>query len=63
MTLTIQQRDPQSDTKMALGLICSSCGRVFTSESELRDHQVACRSSFDFLSQFQPSAKGRDLLN
>ena len=63
MTPTTQECDSQSDPKMALGLICSSCGRVFTSESELRDHQVSCRSSFDFLSQFGPSAKGRELLN
>lgn len=41
---------------MLVGLICSSCGLGFTSEEELRDHQVSCRSSFEFLSQFGPGA-------
>lgn len=37
---------------MPIGLICSSCGLGFTSEKELRDHQLICRSSGEFLSQF-----------
>jgi hypothetical protein len=40
-----------------IGLICSSCGLGFTSEKELRDHQVICRSSCDFLSQFRAHEK------
>jgi len=35
-----------------IGLICFSCGRGFTCEKELRDHQLVCRSSSEFLSQF-----------
>jgi hypothetical protein len=53
----------QQDPKRLLGLICSSCGRGFTSEQELRDHQVACRSSFEFLSQFEAPAPNHNLLN
>ena len=37
---------------MPIGLICSSCGLGFTCEQELRDHQLICRSSGEFLSQF-----------
>jgi len=47
-----------------IGLICSSCGLGFTSEEDLRDHQVICRSSFDFLSQFRARGKqSREELN
>ena len=53
----------KQDPRKLLGLICSSCGRGFTSEEELRDHQVACRSSFEFLSQFECLAPKYDLLN
>lgn len=53
----------QHDPKRLLGLICSSCGRGFTSEEELRDHQVACRSSLEFLSQFEVPAPNYNLLN
>ena len=53
----------QHDPKRLLGLICSSCGRAFTSEEELRDHQVACRSSFEFLSQFDGPEPNYNLLN
>ena len=48
---------------MLLGLICSSCGLGFTSEEELRDHQVSCRSTLDFLSQFNGEEKTREHLN
>jgi hypothetical protein len=48
---------------MMLGLICSSCGLAFTSEKALRDHQVACRSSLEFLSQFDAQTPGRNPLN
>ena len=40
------------DPTMLIGLICSSCGLGFTCEKELRDHQLVCRSSSEFLSQF-----------
>jgi len=48
---------------MMLGLICSSCGLAFTSENALRDHQVACRSSLEFLSQFDAHMLSRNPLN
>ena len=48
---------------MLLGLICSSCGLGFTSEEELRDHQVTCRSTFEFLSQFNRAARRDEELN
>ena len=40
------------DRTMLIGLICSSCGLGFTCEKELRDHQLLCRSTSEFLSQF-----------
>jgi len=51
------------DPSALLGLICSSCGLGFTSEQELRDHQVSCRSSADFLKQFKSAEKRREDLN
>ena len=38
-----------ADPTMLIGLICSSCGLGFTCEKELRDHQLVCRSSGEFL--------------
>jgi hypothetical protein len=49
--------------RFLVGLICSSCGLGFTSEEELRDHQVICRSSAEFLSQFTAPATRREELN
>jgi len=45
---------------MPIGLICSSCGLGFTCEKELRDHQLICRSSSEFLSQFDIDIERRD---
>lgn len=48
---------------MLVGLICSSCGLGFSSEEELRHHQVICRSSFEFLAQFDANAGRREQLH
>ena len=48
------------DPTMLIGLICSSCGLGFTCEKELRDHQLVCRSSGEFLSQFTIDFERRD---
>ena len=49
-----------ADPTMLIGLICSSCGLGFTCEKELRDHQLVCRSSGEFLSQFNIDIERRD---
>ena len=51
------------DPTMLIGLICSSCGLGFTCEKELRDHQLVCRSSGEFLSQFNIDIERRDTKN
>lgn len=48
---------------LLVGLICSSCGLGFSAEKELRDHQLICRSSLEFLSQFESAERRHESLN
>ena len=59
----VSECHPKDGRSLPLGLICSSCGLGFTSEQELRDHQVSCRSTVDFLSQFKNEPKSQQSLN
>jgi hypothetical protein len=45
---------------MLIGFLCSSCGLGFTCEKKLRNHQLVCRSSGEFLSQFNIDSERRD---